>query len=350
MALRVVQWGVGYAGSEAVRAITRHRGLELVGAWVHSPTKVGEDVGVLAGMPPLGVAATDDVDALVALRPDCVVYTAQSTGRQEEVVEDIAHLLRNGINVVNLSFPALFYPEFGDQRWFQPLDGAARLGNASLYTSGIDPGVGNAGLVLHGLKLCTDVRRVTMQQILNISTFDNPDTLFETLGFGQHDVSDAKLLQPGVTTAAWGPLLEMVAEAIGRRLDDFEESHEAVYADEPFFVAAGVIEADTVAGLRYRVTGLSAGEPRVVYERVNRLRDADAPHWPHGDGFRVTIDADPHIQLELGVSADEWRDAPVIAAVNHLLSAIPMVVSAPAGILTMLDVASGSPLRGARAT
>ena len=36
--------------------------------------KVGRDVGELCGIDPLGVTATDDVDALLALQPDCVVY------------------------------------------------------------------------------------------------------------------------------------------------------------------------------------------------------------------------------------------------------------------------------------
>ncbi|NLA36220.1 MAG: diacylglycerol kinase [Actinobacteria bacterium] len=345
-----MQWGIGYAGTEAVRSITRHPNLKLVGAWVHSESKAGVDVGELAGVGPLGVITTTDTEALLALRPDCVVYTAQSLGRNEGVVEDLARLLRNGINVVNLSLPALFYPEYADPRFFDVLESAARLGGSSLYTSGIDPGLGNAGLVLHGLSLCTDVRQVTMQQVLNIATFDNPDTLFDTLGFGQPDLSTARLLQPGVLTATWGPLLAMVAEALGVRLDSIEESYEAAYSDRSFFVAAGVIDAEAVAGVRFSVTGYHDGEPLVAYERVNRLRDSDAPHWPHGDGFRVDIDADPHIHLELAMSGEAWRNAPVIAAVNHLLSAIPMVVAAPPGIMTMLDVATGSSLRGARAT
>lgn len=350
MVLSVVQWGIGYAGSEAIRSIARHPALELVGAWVHSPDKAGVDVGELAGIEPLGVIATNSAEDLIALHPDCAVYTAQSLGRNEGVVEDLARLLRNGINVVNLSLPSLFYPEYADPRFFDVLESAARLGGASLFTSGIDPGLGNAGLVLHGLSLCTDVRRVTMQQVLNIATFDNPETLFGTLGFGQSDVSGARLLQPGVLTSMWGPLLAMVAEALGVRLDSIEESFEAAYSDESFFVAAGVIEAETVAAVRFTVTGFVDGEPLVEYERVNRLRDADAPHWPQGDGFRVDIDADPHIHLELAMSGEEWRNAPVIAAVNHLLSAIPMVVSAPPGIMTMLDVGAGRPLRDARAT
>src|SRR5689334_13238135 len=75
-ALRVVQWTTGKTGSAAVRGIVGHPMLDLVGCYAYSPEKVGQDIGVLAGLNPIGVAATDDIDALLALRPDCVSYMA----------------------------------------------------------------------------------------------------------------------------------------------------------------------------------------------------------------------------------------------------------------------------------
>ena len=74
--LRVVVWSTGWIGSIAIRSIQRRPDFELVGVWVHSPEKVGQDAGVLAGMEPIGLAATNDFDALLALGPDCVVYAA----------------------------------------------------------------------------------------------------------------------------------------------------------------------------------------------------------------------------------------------------------------------------------
>src|ERR1700692_2149798 len=75
MAIKVIQWATGGVGRAAVAGIAAHPDLELVGCWVHSPDKVGVDVGEVCGIGPLGVAATDDVDALLALGADCVVYS-----------------------------------------------------------------------------------------------------------------------------------------------------------------------------------------------------------------------------------------------------------------------------------
>jgi 2,4-diaminopentanoate dehydrogenase len=74
MAYRVIQWGTGYLGKAAVRMVGGRDDLELVGARVFSPEKVGVDVGELSGMGPLGIEATDDEEALLALEADCVLW------------------------------------------------------------------------------------------------------------------------------------------------------------------------------------------------------------------------------------------------------------------------------------
>ena len=79
--VRVAVWSTGGIGSIAIRAIGRRPDLELVGVWVHSPDKVGRDAGELAGIDPIGLAATDDVDAILGAGVDCVVYAARARSR-----------------------------------------------------------------------------------------------------------------------------------------------------------------------------------------------------------------------------------------------------------------------------
>jgi hypothetical protein len=73
--LRVVQWTTGKVASEAVKAIAERPDLELLGVFAFSKEKVGQDAGELTNLGrSLGVTATDDIDALIALKPDCVIY------------------------------------------------------------------------------------------------------------------------------------------------------------------------------------------------------------------------------------------------------------------------------------
>jgi 2,4-diaminopentanoate dehydrogenase len=73
---RIVQWTTGNVGKKSIHAIAANSLLELVGCNAWSPDKVGRDAGELCGIERLGVQATDDVDALLALKPDCVVYNS----------------------------------------------------------------------------------------------------------------------------------------------------------------------------------------------------------------------------------------------------------------------------------
>ncbi len=110
MTYRVVGWSTGGVGKLAIRAIERRPDLELVGVWVHSAEKDGVDAGVLAGIDPIGIAATSHADTLLALSPDCVCYSASGESLDAAVVPDMVRMLEAGINVVTVSAPGLVHP------------------------------------------------------------------------------------------------------------------------------------------------------------------------------------------------------------------------------------------------
>ena len=108
---RVVAWSTGTVGRHAIAGIDARPELELVGVWVSSHDKVGKDVGELAGLGrELGVAATNDKEALFALEPDCIVHTAMVDDRIFEAIEDLTEMLERGINVVSSGPVLLCYP------------------------------------------------------------------------------------------------------------------------------------------------------------------------------------------------------------------------------------------------
>src|SRR3954464_11329941 len=79
---RVVAWSTGTVGRHAIAGIDARPDLELVGCWVSSDEKVGQDAGRLAGLDRgLGVIATSDKEELFALEPDVIVHTAMVDDR-----------------------------------------------------------------------------------------------------------------------------------------------------------------------------------------------------------------------------------------------------------------------------
>ena len=111
MPYRVVQWSTGNVGRHSLAGIHAHPDLQLVGVYVSNPDKVGHDAGELAGLEStFGVAATSDVDALLALKPDCIVHTAMADDRIFEALQDLERFVAAGINVVSSSPVMLQYP------------------------------------------------------------------------------------------------------------------------------------------------------------------------------------------------------------------------------------------------
>ena len=96
MPYRVVQWTTGNVGVQSVTAILNRPDLELVGCYAWSEDKIGKDVGEMCGLEPVGIAATNDVDALLALQPDCVVYNPMWLD-----VDEMVRILESGTNIVS---------------------------------------------------------------------------------------------------------------------------------------------------------------------------------------------------------------------------------------------------------
>ncbi|MBV9039441.1 MAG: dihydrodipicolinate reductase, partial [Acidimicrobiia bacterium] len=110
MPYKVIQWATGNVGLHALRGIVEHPELELVGLLVHSPQKAGKDAGELAGLEPVGVQATNNVDEILALEADAVSYMATGDLRPTEAVDDMVRVLESGKNIVSTSVVPLIYP------------------------------------------------------------------------------------------------------------------------------------------------------------------------------------------------------------------------------------------------
>ena len=152
MTYRVIQWSTGNVGTAALRCIIGDPELELVGVWVHSAEKAGRDAGELCGLPPTGVLATNDADALLALDADCVSYTATADLRPMDAITDMARMLRSGKNVVSSSVVAAICPPHLEPSMRKPLDDACAGGRRVVLHVGHRPGLGErrTSAVAHG--------------------------------------------------------------------------------------------------------------------------------------------------------------------------------------------------------
>ena len=339
--LRVIQWSTGNVGRYSLRAILNHPELELAGLWVHSEKKAGRDAGELCGSGEVGVVATRDADALLALDADCVCYTATADLRLLEAVEDVCRILRSGKNVVSSSIVPLVHPSHMGPDIQKKLEDACREGKASLWFSGIDPGFANDLLPLTLSGLCERWTEIRIREIVNYATYDQPEVVLGTMGFGKSMDELPLLLQPGMLSIAWGGTIRLLAEGLGVELDEIAQHYECLPAPRDLPTPMGTIAQGTRAALRFEVQGIVGGEPRLVVEHVTRMHDDLAPEWPHSDGgYHVIIEGVPRMVCKLDME-DEHGDhavGGVVLTATRLVNAIPAVAAAPARPLTALDL------------
>ena len=343
MVYRVIQWSTGNVGRHALRLIAGHPDLELVGCWVSGPPKRGVDAGELAGVEPLGVVATDDADALLALDADCVSYTATADLRPQEAIADMARILESGKNVVSSSVVPLVYPPHVDAAMRKPLEDACTRANVSCFTSGIDPGWANDLLPLVLTGTCEYVTSLRVMEIVNYATYAQPTVLFDTMGFGKPLDSTPLLLVPGVLTFAWGGVVKVLAAGLGAEVDDIREVHERKPATHDIDLGFGIVDEGTTAAMRFEIQGVVSGEPKVIVEHVTRLDDDLAPEWPQPvghSGYRIVVTGNPSYTCDVQMMGDDGdhNTGGLVGTAARIVNAIPAVCDARPGLLSTLDL------------
>jgi hypothetical protein len=337
---RVIQWATGGVGCAAIQGIVNHPELELVGCWVYSSSKEGRDAGELAGIAPLGVAATGDVDRLLALDADCVLYSpifADAT-----VVERI---LRSGKNVVTPL--GWFFP------WrvqdFAALEAACHDGGVTLHGTGIHPGGITERFPLMVSALSGSVTHVRAEEFSDIRTYNAPAVIGDIMLFGKTPEEAAQSPMVSFLATGFFQSIDMVAAELGAVIDEPKTTrHEIAVATRPIDSPIGPIAPGRVAAQRFTweasVDGKSFMTVRTNWFMGQEHLDPAWTFGPEGERFEVEIRGDPPVKVSFhGLHPDSIaeglrRNRGIVATAMHCVNAIPYVCRAAPGIRTYLDL------------
>ena len=346
MAIRVSLIGTGNCGALALKQLVADERFELTGVWVSSDAKVGKDAGELAGLDvTTGVAATNDLDAIIAAKPQCIVYTAMGDVRLPDAMADVRKILAAGIDVVGSGLGVLQYPwQVIPDKYIQRIEDAAREGDSTVFMTGVDPGFVTDLLPFALAGTCQSIEQVRTMEIADYASYDGATVMFDVMGFG-NEIGDLPMLyQPGVLSIAWGTAIRQMAAGLGIEVDEIKDAVEQEPAPEDFEVAVGTIKKGTVAAVRFVIEGMVKGKPVIVVEHVTRLRGDLRPDWAQpakgGGSYRVEITGEPSYTMDICPTSSngDHNYAAILAAAGRIVNAIPDVVAAPSGIRTTLDM------------
>lgn len=327
--IRVAQWATGTVGAFAMRAVIEHPGMELVGVRVYSAKKEGKDAGELCGLSPVGVAATRDIEDIVAAKPHCVLYMPESTD-----VADLCRLLASGINVVTTR-PEFFHPDVMDPPLRAAIEAACASGGSSIHSTGSSPGFITEALPVAIVSMSRRVDLLDIEEFANCLEGCSEEMLTGLMGFGDTPEAFARRHTPD--HAAFERSLGMLAAAMGLPLASFETTVEGAVCRNETFLRTKSIPAGSVGAQRVSVTGFRDGKPLMRFSSNWYVTtDVDCDWDLRSDGWRISLmgDAPVEMTINLPMPIEESMRASARYTAHRPVNAIPSVVAAAPGIIT----------------
>lgn len=325
--IKVAVWGTGMMGQGLLGYILDRPGqIELVGAIDADPARQGSTVGDLLGRR-CDVPVTGDAAAVLAREPEVVCICTRSN--LDEVSDQVEAAVRAGANVL-CTAETLAYPWASDPDWAERFEDMAVEHDVSILGTGINPGFMLDALIVAWSSVCLRIDRIEAQRINDLSPFG--PTVMQSQGVGTTVEEFERGVAEGTIVGHIGfpESIGLIADAIGWEIDEVVETREPIITNVPRETPHVKVEPGDVCGCRHIGRGYSNGELKIELVHPQQIH-------PHLEGVEtgdyITIIGDPEIHM-----ANTPEIPGGIGTYASTGNYIPLIVDAPAGILTVTDL------------
>jgi hypothetical protein len=322
--LKVVLVGLGPIGQGIARLVLETDGLQIVGATDPSPDLAGKDLGAVLGLNKrLRLKVDGNPDKFLRrARGDVAILCTSSSLKL--VKPQVLALVQRRINVVT-TCEEMAFPTPAHAGLFRDLDRAARSRKVTLLATGVNPGFAMDALALMLTAPCARVSRVSVTRVVDAGTRRLP--LQRKVGAGLNLNQFRRAQTEGTVRHVGLPeSVHMIASSLGWKLDRVEETLEPAIAPRDLDTEYLRIPAGAAAGIKQYARGYRDGELAVSLD-LQMYVGAESPR------DHVLIDGVPPIDVTIagGVAGD-------VATAAIVVNAIPKVMAARAGLVTMRDL------------
>jgi 4-hydroxy-tetrahydrodipicolinate reductase len=310
--IRTIHYGVGAIGAEVVRMVLNRPEIEIVGAVDSHASKVGKDLGEVAGVGRnLGITVSYDAEPLLKdTYADIVVHSTGSS--LTEVYPQLLSIVASEKNAISsceeLAFPWVRYPDIS-----RKLDRRARETGVRVLGSGVNPGFVMDLLPMIVATACQQVKAIRVTRVVDVAT--RRIQLQRKAGVGlsiegfRRGANDGSVGHVGLRESVF-----MVGDTMGWRLDDVTETLEPVISRERRRTEYFSLEKGYVAGLRQSARGLMGGREIIRLDLEMSLGAANPRDSLEVDGRPpVKVDIPTGIQGDLATAAIMGNCVPAVA-------------------------------------
>jgi len=326
---RVAVWGLGAMGGGICRAILDKPGLELVAAVDTHPEKVGRDVAEVVDLGGrTGVVVWRNAgEALASGRPDVVILATASF--VSEVLGDVLTAIESGAHVVSIA------EEMADA-YAQHAGLAERMHQAALSRgvcvlgTGINPGFVLDLLIICLSGVCIHVDKVVARRVNDLSPFG--PTVMRTQGVGLHPEEFQAGLARGTIVGHVGfpESISLIARALGWRLDRVEQRKEPIISTVRRQTRYVTVEPGQVAGCSHTASGYAGEEELIRLEHPQQVLPELAGV---ATGDYINVEGTPGIAMSIRPEIPGG-----LGTIAMAVNAVPLVMAAKPGLLTMIDL------------
>jgi 4-hydroxy-tetrahydrodipicolinate reductase len=323
--INAVQFGLGPIGQLCAKTIIQKHSdrINLVGAVDIHPAKVGKDLGELIGVENLGITVVDDIRSILRKnKVDLVFHT--TTSFMSDVREQLVELIKLKLNIVS-STEELFFPWFRNTQIAQEIDNLARRFKVRVLGTGVNPGFVMDVLPAVLTQVCTSVKKIRVERVVNASKRRLPLQLKIGAGLKVGEFKEKK------ATGKFGHIglvesLQFLAYILNIQLDEVEEELEPIVTKRSLQTEYLTIQKGRVAGIHHTAVGYKDGKEVITLDLKMFVGD-------HKDYDAVYIDGEPPIKMKIlnGVFGDT-------ATVASLINSAYLIFNARPGLLTMADI------------
>ena len=339
---RVIQWATGVAGTASLKGIIRHPKLELVGVKVYSDEKAGKDAGDLVEGEKTGVMATQDIDAIISMDADCVLYCPMPWD-----VDEMCRILRSGKHIVTPC--PYWFPFTQDKEAADKIQSACTEGQVNLHASGCNPGGIAERFPLTFTGWCNRIDRITMSEYGDCRHYASEGVVRELMNLGKTPEEADNNPIKDMLVSFWNEPIDMIAEGLGSEVIEYEARHNYILANQDIETAAGIIEKDTIALNNYVHIGRTREGTEIIQEQVWLMDDIEQNRLqekmdiPRTSGWRIKIEGDVSFHVDVEFPSDLPQEEHTAIGMSttgfHCVNAIEAVCQAEnPGIKTFLDL------------
>lgn len=338
---RVILWGPGYTGQQALRELLARPEFQVVGCLAYNPAKAGHDVGALVGHAPIGVEITTDKERIYRLDADVVVFTARAMPDESERHEEITRLLRSGKNVVTAT--AYHFPWQRGEDYVRPLEEACDAGRASLLGTGVHPGWFIERFVPTVTSLCNSIEQISLAEVVDLR--HHSGDAIAGMGYGLPPERLGSRKRKLILSRYYFESIAYIAYVLGVQLERVTSEIRYLTTDHRFEVAAVSVDPGTVACVDGIWSGYVGGRAFVtlrelLYLDPELVTDYEITSPDFYDLSLVGKPLDVHTRVDLSVTdetdvygVDDGQAGANLATAVQLVHTIPVVVAAAPGVL-----------------